>query len=418
MRILLIGDGPVPHPFMNYRADALAGYLARRGTDEVRIVCPSNQDGGAAVHHGEGCISIRYTGRFRTVETTADAARRIGDAFRLYRAARQELRNTSFDVVRAVGLVPTVVAILAVWSRRVCVVANLSDFYDELYESGGLPFKHLVRSVMAAVQRLCARADVILVDSPTQRDRWAAAGVAKSRCIVLPHGLPRSADLIQPASDGPGEDSYSDVRRRWSIGPDERIVVYVGDIGHMDGVDRLIAAAGIARQAGVPVTVLLIGSGTRRYMQFIEECTKTWGMDDHLVSIERVPNRHLSTVLAQSDACAAPFRITRTTESAIQNKVMEYLTVDVPIIATRTAPLEWAFRDTITLVNPEDLQGLAQVLLSALSKDPRDESDVMARERTRAQFGWARILDCERSIMEEAVGGRTDWTGWDFAITV
>jgi glycosyltransferase involved in cell wall biosynthesis len=265
--------------------------------------------------------------------------------------------------------------------------------------------------LIALVERLCSRADVVIVDSPFQRQRWGTRGVAQDRCVVLPHGLPRTAPSLVRSSPG----YLGDLRSGLGLAPDEKLAVHLGDLGEMDGVDVLVGALGALRRRGVPVSLLVIGDGVPRYLRELEGIVERRGVLQNYFQIRRVKNNELPLLLSQCDVCVAPFRLRDTSKTALQNKILEYLTVDVPIVASRSETLEWALGDAVCLVDPENEQALASAVRDALENPAVSRHQTKRRKAIRQYFDWADLLRTEVAVTEAVFcKPPPKWHRWDF----
>src|SRR4029077_18222166 len=180
------------------------------------------------------------------------------------------LRN-EIDVIRTISMVPTVVAVIARRSRKISIVANVSDFYSDLYAASHLPVPSLATWLIRKLEAICLKADCLIVDTEEQRVRWELRGFPASRCVVLPHGLPRS--LSQPP---PYRQTVVSARR---AAPQ---LFYVGDISEVDGVDWLIRALRLLIDDGRGAMLLVVGTGTSRNMRELRQLAGARGLDGHV----------------------------------------------------------------------------------------------------------------------------------------
>src|SRR5665213_498093 len=118
MRILIVGDGPVPHSYMNYRADVLLKYLMMKSSHSVVVICPRPERSGETSPSSENTsMGIRchfeYLGPFVGVTGVTSAARRATDLISMTWRIRRVLKRTSMDCIRTIGVVPTISAVIA-----------------------------------------------------------------------------------------------------------------------------------------------------------------------------------------------------------------------------------------------------------------------------------------------------------------
>jgi glycosyltransferase involved in cell wall biosynthesis len=411
-RVVIACDGPVPHRYMNFRGDVLMRGLASRA-EAVHVVCPASSDEGAGdAEHGP--VTFHHLRTFRPVRSLGGILDRLSTTVGTAVVVARLVRRERVDCIRTISTWPTLAALLARGRRRFPpVVANLSDFYGDLYRGAHLPLPGLAGGLISRLERLAVRADVVLVDTPEQRDRWVGRrGLDPERCVVVPHGLPRSghrAEVDPP--DAPR------VRARFAIPADVPIVLHLGDIGEMDGVDLLLRAAARLRTEE-RVALLLVGQGAPPYVEGLRALAEDLGVASDVHWIERVPNAALPALLAQVDVCVAPFRIRDTSATAIQNKVLEYLTSDRPIVATGGTALEHAIGAAAAYCLADDPDSLAKALLFEIEHGCELRHEQVARRRELSEaLAWPRIVERESAILEAVVSGRrAAWQEFDYVV--
>jgi len=208
----------------------------------------------------------------------------------------------------------------------------------------------------------------------------------------LPHGLPRS--LMMP--DEGERDFRSTHAERFLIG-------YVGDIGEMDGVDIAIEALAILRSHDVDAELLIVGSGTKTYMMRLDTLVRRLEIVDRVHWVTRIENSKLPRLLGQCRVCIAPFRVRAISETAIQNKVLEYLTTDVAVVTSWSPTLQWAFGSAIAYATPGDPSDLARIVTPFLLGDEVSQEQLKFRPVIRRAFHWSAILASEVEIIERVV---------------
>ena len=411
-RFVIACDGPVPHRYMNFRGDVLMRALASRA-EAVHVVCPAPFDAGAgdAEHRA---VTFHHLRTFRPVRSLGGILNRLSTTVGTAVVVSRLVRRERVDCIRTISTWPTLAALLARGGRASPpVVANLSDFYGDLYRGAHLPVPGLAGGFISRLERLAVRADVVLVDTPEQRDRWVARrGLDPERCVVVPHGLPRSghgAAVEPPAAP--------QVRARFAIPEDVPIVLHLGDIGEMDGVDLLLQAAARLRTDD-RVALLLVGQGPPGYVERLRVLAEELGIASDVHWVERVPNAALPALLAQVDVCVAPFRIRDTSATAIQNKVLEYLTSDRPIVATGGTALEHAIAAAAAYCLADDPDSLAKALRSEIEHGCQLRPEQVARRRELSEaLAWPLIVERESAILEAVVSGRrTSWQAFDYVV--
>jgi len=394
-RILVVCDGPVPHARMNYRGEPLVAYLGVATDYEVDVVCP-RPDAPLPLRHPR--IRYHYIAPYKRVKSFSGAVSRAADIARLARVVHKIAVRRKVHCVRSISSIPTAAALLARRGRGFPVVANLSDFYTDLYASSNLPLKRGVGAAIQKVNTFAARADGVIVDSKEQRDAWVEAGVDPSRCYSLPHGIPRTL-LLSPHA--PVEDGGPHI----PILP-APMLLYVGDISQLDGVDLLFRAIAKLRSQGITLSCLILGQGSDAYKAELSRLSQKLDLAKEIVHVPSVPNRALPELMSRADVLVAPFRLTATTTTAIPNKLLEYLSTDRPIVITATPTLRRTVGSAVAFVAPEDVEGLAAALRGCVEEPSTRGGDLSVRRSLRERLSWVSIMEVERAIIDGFAEGR------------
>lgn len=175
---------------------------------------------------------------------------------------------------------------------------------------------------------------------------------------------------------------------------DERVVVFTGAMDYSANVD---AVTWFARhvwprlKSMVPDLVFyIVGSNPTRAVRRLTAATG-------IRVTGRVPD--IRPFIAHASVAVAPLRIAR----GIQNKVLEALAMDRPIVATPQAveglPEIACCLDSIT----EDATVMARIISRLLAGDSRIEVG-MRRARVLANYGWTPAVDRLRALLDGQPG--------------
>lgn len=171
-------------------------------------------------------------------------------------------------------------------------------------------------------------------------------------------------------------------------------VAYVGDVTLERGADLAVSACSAL---GAPLRLIgRITPGTRSHLEGLSTLGKA------LVVEGLVPNPEAMRMLAGSSVGLAPLRDLPNYRHSQPTKILEYLGVGVPVVASDlpgTRELV-AGLDAVFLFEPGDAGALADAIGRARTK----EASKLAREQAptiRARFRWpsAEVLDFYRSLV-------------------
>jgi glycosyltransferase involved in cell wall biosynthesis len=392
----------VPAFVKNFSADPVARYLSSKG-HEVTVICPEPDH---LVDTGEryAKINFEYVSKYVRVDSPKDLFFRLGQMTSLHLKMRQLLTREDFDIVRTVSLIPSYVGV-KLKKGDTPLVANLSDFFSDLYKQSGLPATDVVCSILRSAERkVVSGCDALIVDSPYQRRLWKHWGLDERQSVVLPHGY-------DPERFGPSQPEAR-IREKYSIGPDEPVLFYHGDISEEDGVDILVRAVKILRSRGIVTRLLIVGTGTRAYMDKLRNVVKNEGISDSVILAGWIPHAWVSAYIAIADVCVIPCRCALTSASNFSNKLIEYIAMTKRIVMSNVLGTKEMLGNLITFVRPGDPDALAQGVMNALYD--QDSSSLLLKVKKRLE--WSKIVEHEERILIAAKDGVEDLRFLDYSL--
>ena len=290
-----------------------------------------------------------------------------------FRLARIVRREAGFDVIHGCNP-PDLVWLLALrW--RAAGVRYLFDHHDvcpELYEAK-FGRRGPAWSVLCRWERLTFRAaDVSIATNESfariARDR---GGMAPEDVFVV-----RSAPKVETFVPGPGDPEW---RRAGTM------LGWIGIIGQQEGLDLLVEAVGhLVRGLGhADVHVLVIGFGPHR--EAVERMVAEAGLDAHFTFAGALYGEKMLGALNAIDIGLAPDPKNAMNDISTMNKVMEYMTLEKPVVQFDLA---------------EGRASAGEASLYARANDPRDFAaciaeliDDPARARAMGRAARRRVLD-------------------------
>lgn len=400
MRILIVSELPIPSRRKSYRADPLSKYLSKMG-HEITVICPKSPFQSRKDLEDYENVTFSYIAP--NERTTHNPLKRFFALVAMIRKIRRELKEREFDVIRPISFLPAYAAIWADNKNKVPLVVNLSDFYSDLYKQFELPLASVAVGILKRMEKTIARqSDIFIVDSPTQREYWKQWGLKDYRCVVLPNGL--NSDLFEP------EINKEKAKSHCGIDENKKVIFYHGDISHLDGLDILIEAAPALIKENKNVKIMVVGSGSR-YADNLKNLVKRKRLQQFFIFTGWVPHTTAPQYIAASDVCVAPFRLTFTSNSNLMNKIIEYLAMRKPIVATRSSGLEEMLGDIPNYIHPDDPLMLADVTLRVLS-ERSFSNKVLRMQQIAEKLDWRKIAQHEEKI----INAMLDDKGQDFRI--
>lgn len=222
----------------------------------------------------------------------------------------------------------------------------------------------------------------VLCVSEALRTQALAQGASPERCRVVPNGVDPSLFA---------REERDECRVRLGIGRDERIIVFIGNMEPIKGVDVLLDA--LARMGeNRPGAILIGGGGSRRAF---ERRAAELGLRDCVTFTDPVPHRDTALFLNAADFLVLPSRF-----EGCPNVILEALACGTPVIASAAGGIP----ELITrpeqgiLVPPEAPVKLARAIEEAFGRSwPREE---IARTSVRT---WEHVARETLAILEECL---------------
>lgn len=232
--------------------------------------------------------------------------------------------------------------------------------------------------VFLGIERLLARrSELFLFESAYSAETFAKK-VGAARCLVriVHNGVtPTEFESVAPSAGA------SDL-------------LFIGELRVLKGVDVLIDAVALLRDAGRPVTLTVVGDGPDRD-QFIEAVVRH-GLDRAVVFAGAMPARQ---AFARGRLLVVPSRA-----ESLPYVVLEAAAAGRPVIATHVGGISEIFGPSSRLlVSPEDARMLADAIRRALA-DPgkTDETARTLRNRVAEEFSADAMVDRVLSAYAEA----------------
>jgi teichuronic acid biosynthesis glycosyltransferase TuaC len=232
------------------------------------------------------------------------------------------------------------------------------------------------------VLRVLHSADAVLPVGADLRRRLVEMGLPGERLHVLQRGVDES--IFHP-----GETAAS--RQRLGLETRGALVVWVGRMVPVKGVDVLLEACRLLRDQGVEFRLALVGDGPLR--RDLETRVSSLGLDGRVVFAGSVAHEKLGDWYRAGDVTVLPSR-----SEGIPNVLLESLACGRRFVASRVGSVGELTDDPQDLVEPGDASELAAALRRAL-ESPRPARVPPGR------LSWASAVETVASVVEAARQG-------------
>lgn len=309
-------------------------------------------------------------------------------------------------IVRDLPLAP-----LACWvaSRRgLPVVLDMAENYGamirDLWQTGATRIGDaLIRNPHAvdAIERwVLDRVDHTVVVVEESRDRLRRLGVPAEHVSVVSNTpsldrLDRFRQLTQSRAkrpvDSPPELAGAPLR-----------VGYLGVMEVARGVGELIEAIALAKRAGAPMRLDLIGDGRAR--PAFESRARELGLTEEQCTFHGfVKYEQALDILAHLDVGIIPHYANESWETTIPNKLFDYMSLGLPVVSSDVSPVHRILMETGAGVtfHDRDVHDLARILREMQALGDRRRMGRCGVAAVRDRFHWERDAEVLRRVISQ-----------------
>lgn len=251
-------------------------------------------------------------------------------------------------------------------------------------------------------KRLLTLSDGIIAANPDERaDLIWQMGVPTEKVCTIPPGV--DLDLFHPL---PRASS----RAQTGLDPNRPIVLFVGRIDPIKGIDTLIDAAQIILSRGrldnLPLFVIVGGDlETGRPvgpLQRVAESIAERGVEEYFRLIGSQPQNELPLYYSAADVAAVPSRY-----ESFGLVAVEALACGVPVVASRAGGLRFTIDEGHTglLVKPQSPVALADGLELVLGNDDLREAMAAAARPSVERYDWTSIAQQVMHVYRRLAAG-------------
>jgi len=316
---------------------------------------------------------------------------------RWIRLIRSVARETSADVIvcRDIPLAPTCVMI----GRRLSipVVLDMAENYPAMMKAIWDHGRHrltdwLVRNpaVVRWVERwVIHKVDHIVVVVEESGDRLVSLGVPESRITVVPN-TPLDRRIPAELNGAPPTPPLE--------------LVYIGLLEAPRGIQVVLNALALCRQANLPVHFSVVGDG--RDQSLLEEQARSLGLTERDVRFHgRLPYDEALEVVKGAHVGIVPHLANPSWNSTIPNKLFDYMSLGLPVITSDAKPAARIVETTGCgrVYQSEDPEGLFQAIRALSDESRRERLGQEGRDAVLQRFRWrhdgARFVEAVEKVV-------------------
>jgi glycosyltransferase involved in cell wall biosynthesis len=351
--------------------------LAERG-DVVTVWCLGGEGLPRSDVLGGVKVERIFMPRYRGGRAGAYAASYL--RFFAVSSARITARHLSqpFDVVH-VHTMPDFMIFGAVIPRLggAKLILDMHDLMPELYAlKFGLDKRGRAVSVLKMVQRSATGfADAVICVHQNQYE------------ILLRNHVPaRKLAIVMNAAD---PKLFPPREKEPKLGPNDPIeLVYHGTILERYGVDLAVRAFARAREKEPRLRLTILGGGD--FVDKVQSIAAELRLQPPAFAMtgKHQPLDQIAQQIRSAQIGLVPNRDDQE-DSVLPTKLLEYVAVGIPAIASRTRTVRRFFDDgNVELVEVGDIEGMAQAILRLAADPKRRRQLVENAHRWEAEYGW------------------------------
>lgn len=294
-------------------------------------------------------------------------------AFSLASAVKHALADFQPDRILAPWLFPDACgAAASLAGVPLVAVAQGSDVHQYL----SMPARR------RAIMRLCGQARGIVTRSKDLRQRLITAGADEGRVHAVYNGVHQ--DIFHPAPRTPVQESLG-----LRLGPQDRLLLFVGNFLPVKGIELLLQAAALVHQERGNLSLALIGSGPLE--QELRQQAAALGIGDRLIFVGRQPPEVVARWMQASHAvCLSSLN------EGVPNVVLEAVSSGRPMVTTDVGGIAEIVEPLMSrrfLVSSRAPEAYARALFDALDHPP----DEQVLHQQALQYSWG---NCARAYLD------------------
>jgi glycosyltransferase involved in cell wall biosynthesis len=263
----------------------------------------------------------------------------------LFRLCRQQ----RYDVIH-VHSVPDFLVFAALPTKLLGarIVLDIHDILPEFYAS---KFRISQRSAIFKCMLLCERisaacADHMIVANDIWHDRLITRSVRPEKCTTI-RNYPDPAIFT----------AHGEARQQ-----DRFLILYPGTLNRHQGLDVAIRAFALVADEMPGAVFHIYGEGSER--ESLQALIETLHLQQRVSLLDFLPIQQVARIMEQADLAVVPKRVSSSFgNEAASTKIMEFMSLGVPVIVSRTRIDSLYFDDSmVRFVEPENETELARAI--------------------------------------------------------
>lgn len=300
-------------------------------------------------------------------------------------------KRIRLQVIHAWHPLAGLAAVLAGKLTGAKVFIDWTDFYSDIVRHES-PFLTPVAQFIEHI--IVGSCDRVFAVSDEMRRALLKIGASSDKVCVVPDG-------VDPVMFDPDTDGLM-VRREYGLG-DSPTLIFHGDVKPIDGVDVLVRAFALVLER-LPDAKLFIVGGGRKYFREVVQLAEKVGVEQSVIFTGWVSHQMVPKYIAAANVGAMPLRSTLETNCYLSFKLFEYWAMGKPVVVSRMGAISKIVKDGVNgiIVEPEDVKGLAEGLLTVLNDLEKAELiGGNGRKLVENEYNWNSLMERETKLYDE-----------------
>ncbi len=374
-------DGPkniVMIAYSNYMGDARIRREAEAlaGTREYNVTVLGLKNGNKTGSNGSVSVKELRTPKYR------------GNSLFKYMSSYLKFMFEAFWVCNKMCLAKNIAAfhvhnmpnflVLSALVPRILGRKLILDIHDSMPETYSAKFgdsKGLLFKLLCLEEAVCCKLAhrIICVNHP-QREALVQRGIRGSKIDV-------SMNVPDPSLfHGNGNPPPEREKKEFQL-------VYHGTLAKRLGIDVAIRAVDLLRREIPGLEFIILGDGDDQ-QEFID-LAKELGVGETVRFKGMVPLEDLAPTLKDADVGVISNRKNIATELMLPVKLLEYVSLNIPVVAPRLKTIEYYFSDEmVSYFEPDNVEGLRKAILALYRDRQKREDQARKAKKFLEQYGW------------------------------
>ena len=240
-------------------------------------------------------------------------------------------------------------------------------------------------------QILCNAAGVVAI-APMEQAQMIKRGIGRNLIHIVPNGIKAPEDVGL---------SGEEIRRQYGIKENERIVLFLGRIHKIKGVDLLVEAFNNVQKVRKDLRLMIVGPDDG-HLDFVRSMIDRYNLSEKVLIVGPLFGKKKYQAYKSAAIYVLPSRY-----EMFGSTILEACSCGTPVIITDTCGIKDVIQDFCGEVIPFDISALEKAIISLLDNDGlRKEYGNNGYKMVREQYSWDKIAKLYESVYIEVTSSK------------